>query len=188
MTAVAGLSSCNRFEPVDHVFPNSLYLDVSAMEETHPANFNSRTQTGSQELAVVMSYPADNDVTATVSVDGSLVDAYNHRYGTDYELMPSQYLDFAAAETAGVVVEHRVLPGRDGALGNVEEDLRRVRPRAAHAHPLLALAIAEFGRAGERVRRRFARDPVHARRVERQGKQFLRLPHYALGRTWFRLL
>lgn len=31
MTAVAGLSSCNRFDPVEHVFPNSLYLDVSAM-------------------------------------------------------------------------------------------------------------------------------------------------------------
>ena len=34
------LSSCNRFDPVEHVFPNSLYLDVSAMEETHPSNFN----------------------------------------------------------------------------------------------------------------------------------------------------
>ena len=41
------LSSCNRFDPVERVFPNSLYLDVSAMEETHPSNFNSRTQTAS---------------------------------------------------------------------------------------------------------------------------------------------
>lgn len=118
------LSSCNRFDPVEHVFPNSLYLDVSAMEETHPSNFNSRTQTASQELAVVMSYPADNDVTATVTVDGSLVDTYNHRYGTDYELMPSQYLDFSGQTVtieAGRTTSETVTIGFKGLAGEGEE-------------------------------------------------------------------
>ena len=118
------LSSCNRFDPVEHVFPNSLYLDVSAMEETHPSNFNSRTQTASQELAVVMSYPADSDVTATVTVDGSLVDTYNHRYGTDYELMPSQYLDFSGQTVtieAGRTTSETVTIGFKGLAGEGEE-------------------------------------------------------------------
>ena len=118
------IAACNRFDPVERVFPNSLYLDVSAMEETHQANFNSRTPTGTQELAVVMSYPADNDVTATVAVDASLVDTYNHRYGTDYEFLPSQYLDFSGQTVtieAGRTTSETVTIGFTGLLGEGED-------------------------------------------------------------------
>ncbi len=118
------IAACNRFDPVERVFPNSLYLDVSAMEETHQANFNSRTPTGTQELAVVMSYPADNDITATVAVDASLVDTYNHRYGTDYQLLPSQYLDFGGQTVtieAGRTTSETVTIGFTGLLGEGED-------------------------------------------------------------------
>lgn len=123
MIALA-LTACDRFDPVERVFPNSLYLDVSAMEESHVTNFNSRVETASQELAVVMSYPADRDVSATVSVDASLVDGYNHKYGTDYQLMPSQYLDFEGQTVtieAGRTVSETVTIGFKSLAGEGED-------------------------------------------------------------------
>lgn len=118
------LAACNRFDPVERVFPNSLYLDVSAMEESHVTNFNSRVETASQELAVVMSYPEDRDVSATVAVDASLVDGYNHKYGTDYELMPLQYLDFSGQTVtieAGRTTSETVTIGFKGLSGEGED-------------------------------------------------------------------
>ena len=118
------LSSCNRFDPVDRAFPNSLYLNVSAMEESVPVNFNNRIESGSQKLSVVMAYPSETDVTATVSIDGSLVDTYNHRYGTEYQLLPSQYLDFSGQTVtidAGRTTSETVTIGFKNLLGEGEK-------------------------------------------------------------------
>ena len=116
--------SCNRFDPVDRVFPNSLYLNVSALEESVPANFNNRVENGSRKLSVVMAYPAETDVTANVAVDAGLVDSYNHRYGTDYTLLPSQYLDFSGQTVtieAGKTTSETVTIGFKGLLGEGED-------------------------------------------------------------------
>ena len=116
--------SCNRFDPVDRVFPNSLYLNVSALEESVPANFNNRVESGSRKLSVVMAYPAETDVTANVAVDAGLVDSYNHRYGTDYTLLPSQYLDFSGQTVtieAGKTTSETVTIGFKGLLGEGED-------------------------------------------------------------------
>ena len=116
--------SCNRFDPVDRVFPNSLYLNVSALEESVPANFNNRVESGSRKLSVVMAYPAETDVTANVAVDAGLVDSYNHRYGTDYSLLPSQYLDFSGQTVtieAGKTTSETVTIGFKGLLGEGED-------------------------------------------------------------------
>ena len=118
------LQSCNRFDPVDRVFPNSLYLNVSALEESVPANFNNRVESGSRKLSVVMAYPAETDVTANVAVDAGLVDSYNHRYGTDYSLLPSQYLDFSGQTVtieAGKTTSETVTIGFKGLLGEGED-------------------------------------------------------------------
>ena len=39
--AVAFLASCGRFDPAGHVFPNSIYLDVSQTDQEQIANFQT---------------------------------------------------------------------------------------------------------------------------------------------------
>lgn len=123
MAAIVILSSCGRFDPVDHVFPNSMYLDVSAMDQTHIANYSNRAEGGTQELSAVISYPEDRDITATVSIDASLVEEYNRRYGTDYSMLPDRYLDFSGATVtieAGRTTSETVTIGLKGFLGEGE--------------------------------------------------------------------
>ena len=95
IAVLALLVSCNRFEPVDHVFDNCAYLDVSATSQTQAATFGNRVSSLEKHLCVALSYPSDKDVKATISVDASLTDAFNHRYGTDYQLLPDAYLNFS---------------------------------------------------------------------------------------------
>ena len=96
---------------VDRVFDNSAYLNVSATDQTQLATFNNRINETSVSLAVQLAYPADKDISATVSVDASLVDEYNHRHSTAYEMLPSQYFDFpdkTVSVTAGRVSSEKV--------------------------------------------------------------------------------
>lgn len=88
------LPSCSRFDVVEHVFGNSAYLNVSATSQTQLATLNNRVDEAVRSLSVQLAYPYEKDVTATVAVDASLVDDYNHRNSTAYELLPSEYLDF----------------------------------------------------------------------------------------------
>ena len=122
--AVIALASCNRFDPVDHVFPNSLYLDVSAMEQTHSANYSNKAEGGTQVLAAALSYPEDRDITASITIDRSLVDDYNHKYGTDYSMLPDMYIDFSGATVtieAGRTTSETVAIGLKGFLGEGDE-------------------------------------------------------------------
>lgn len=121
---LAAISSCDRFEPVDRVFDNCAYLDVSATSQTQPATFGNRVGSLEKQLYVTLAYPADKDVKATVSVDASLVDTYNHRNGTDYQLLPDNYLDFAGATVtieAGKVSSEKVSIGLKNLMGQGEE-------------------------------------------------------------------
>ena len=122
--ALAALSSCDRFDPVDRVFDNCAYLDVSATSQTQAATFGNRLGSLEKQLSVTLAYPADKDVKATVSVDASLVDTYNHRIGTDYQLLPDNYLDFAGATVtieAGKVASEKVTIGLKNLMGQGEE-------------------------------------------------------------------
>ena len=122
--ALAALSSCDRFDPVDRVFDNCAYLDVSATSQTQAATFGNRLGSLEKQLSVTLAYPADKDVKATVSVDASLVDTYNHRHGTDYQLLPDNYLDFAGATVtieAGKVASEKVTIGLKNLMGQGEE-------------------------------------------------------------------
>ena len=122
--ALATLSSCDRFDPVDRVFDNCVYLDVSATSQTQAATFGNRLGSLEKQLSVTLAYPADKDVKATVSVDASLVDTYNHRHGTDYQLLPDNYLDFTGATVsieAGKVASEKVTIGLKNLMGQGEE-------------------------------------------------------------------
>lgn len=116
--------SCNRFSVVDRVFDNSAYLDVSATDRIQRATFSNTVVSASKELSVNLAYPSDKVVTATVSVDASLVSEYNSRYGTDYSLLPTQYLDFEGKTVtieAGKVNSEKVVIGFRNLLGEGKE-------------------------------------------------------------------
>ena len=122
--ALAAISSCDRFDPVDRVFDNCAYFDVSATSQTQAATFGNRLGSLEKQLSVTLAYPADKDVKATVSVDASLVDTYNHRHGTDYQLLPDNYLDFTGATVsieAGKVASEKVTIGLKNLMGQGEE-------------------------------------------------------------------
>lgn len=120
IAVLALLVSCNRFEPVDHVFDNCAYLDVSATSQTQAATFGNRVSSLEKHLCVALSYPSDKDVKATISVDASLTDAFNHRYDTDYQLLPEAYLDFSPVSVtieAGKVNSEKVSIGFKNLMG-----------------------------------------------------------------------
>lgn len=124
IAVLALLVSCNRFEPVDHVFDNCAYLDVSATSQTQAATFGNRVSSLEKHLCVALSYPSDKDVKATISVDASLTDAFNHRYGTDYQLLPEAYLDFSPVSVtieAGKVNSEKVFIGFKNLMGQGED-------------------------------------------------------------------
>lgn len=124
IAVLALLVSCNRFEPVDHVFDNCAYLDVSATSQTQAATFGNRVSSLEKHLCVALSYPSDKDVKATISVDASLTDAFNHRYGTDYQLLPDAYLDFSPVSVtieAGKVNSEKVFIGFKNLMGQGED-------------------------------------------------------------------
>lgn len=124
IAVLALLVSCNRFEPVDHVFDNCAYLDVSATSQTQAATFGNRVSSLEKHLCVALSYPSDKDVKATISVDASLTDAFNHRYGTDYQLLPEAYLDFSPVLVtieAGKVNSEKVSIGFKNLMGQGED-------------------------------------------------------------------
>lgn len=124
IAVLALLVSCNRFEPVDHVFDNCAYLDVSATSQTQAATFGNRVSSLEKHLCVAFSYPSDKDVKATISVDASLTDAFNHRYGTDYQLLPEAYLDFSPVSVtieAGKVNSEKVSIGFKNLMGQGED-------------------------------------------------------------------
>lgn len=124
IAVLALLVSCNRFEPVDHVFDNCAYLDVSATSQTQAATFGNRVGSLEKHLCVALSYPSDKDVKATISVDASLTDAFNHSYGTDYQLLPDAYLDFSPVSVtieAGKVNSEKVSIGFKNLMGQGED-------------------------------------------------------------------
>lgn len=126
IAVLALLVSCNRFEPVDHVFDNCAYLDVSATSQTQAATFGNRVGSLKKHLCVALSYPSDKDVKATISVDASLTDAFNHRYGTDYQLLPDAYLDFSPVSVtieAGKVNSEKVSIGFKNLMGQGEDQI-----------------------------------------------------------------
>ena len=98
VTALMALTACHRYDADGYKFDNSIYLDVSSRSQMQPATFGNKASTMTKQLSATLTYPAGQDITATISVDGSLVSAYNERYGTDYELLPGQYSEFTSQE------------------------------------------------------------------------------------------
>lgn len=87
--------ACRVNDEASYKFDNSVYLDVSAMKNRHTTNFSNNVPSLTREITVTLAYPSETDITATVAVDPALVDEFNGRYGTSYEMLPSRYYEFA---------------------------------------------------------------------------------------------
>lgn len=121
LPAALGLCACNRFEVVEHPFDNTLYLDVSATSREQMSTFSNKAESLTKELSVLLTYPVEKPVSAKVEVDESLVGEYNRLYGTSYQLLPSQYLDFEGASIcieAGKTQSDKVSISLSGLMGD----------------------------------------------------------------------
>lgn len=87
--------ACRVNDEASYKFDNSVYLDVSSMKNRHTTNFSNNVPSLTREITVTLAYPSETDITATVAVDPALVDEFNGRYGTSYEMLPSRYYEFA---------------------------------------------------------------------------------------------
>ncbi len=98
LIVLTALTACHRYDADGYKFDNSIYLDVSSRSQLQPATFGNKASTMTKQLSATLTYPAGQEVTATIALDGSLVETYNHRYGTDYELLPDRYTTFTSSQ------------------------------------------------------------------------------------------
>ena len=151
------LTSCNRFEVKEHTFDNSVYLDVSATDPVQLTTFSNNLPSLTRDIVVTLAYPANEDVTATVSVDESLLASYNEKHGTSLAMLPKQYLDFsdkevtiAAGKTTSEIVNITLkgLMGegdsQTGALTVDESYLLPVRITASNMKIMESSAVAYY--------------------------------------------
>ena len=52
--AAAALVACDRFEPKEHVFENSAYLNVCATSQIQPTSFSRKEETLTRQMSVVL--------------------------------------------------------------------------------------------------------------------------------------
>ena len=95
ITLLTAAVACRVNDEASYKFDNSVYLDVSSMKNRHTTNFSNNVPSLTREITVTLAYPSETDITATVAVDPALVDEFNGRYGTSYEMLPSRYYEFA---------------------------------------------------------------------------------------------
>lgn len=75
----------------DSPFDNSVYLSMAEKKASEMMTFNKTIETMDRSFTARLAYPASKDVTVQLAVDASLVDIYNSRNGTNYEVLPSKY-------------------------------------------------------------------------------------------------
>ena len=96
---LGALTACERYDADDHKFDNVVYLNVSQTSPVQLATFSNNRATYDCTLQAALTYPADGDVQVSLTVDPSLVAAYNARYGTAWPMLDEKYYTLSAAET-----------------------------------------------------------------------------------------
>lgn len=121
--SLAALAACDNYDADKPKFDNSAYLDVCATSEVQPATFSNNRPTYDRSLQVTLAYPERADVTVALAVDPSLVDAYNARYGTQWEMLDSRFYSLSADEVvipAGKSASETVTLRLEGLMGEGE--------------------------------------------------------------------
>lgn len=89
-------TACDRDEYKDKT-PNdpALYLDAAASRPDVNVFFKRTVENQQKNLMAVLSSPVSHDVEASLAVDPALVDLYNARHGTDYELLDKSHYELS---------------------------------------------------------------------------------------------
>ncbi len=95
----AALTACERFDADERKFDNVVYLDVSQTDPVQLATFSNNRATYDCTFQVTLAYPSDGDVQVSLTVDPSLVGAYNARYGTAWPMLDGKYYTLSTSET-----------------------------------------------------------------------------------------
>ncbi len=104
-----GVTGCH-----DEAYPpleNGLYLEEAMSYNTHTQQIENITVDSDpvdKTLTARLAKAASEDVKVVFELDESLIDAYNEKNGTSYQLLPEEYLDFEPGKEvvipAGMVV------------------------------------------------------------------------------------
>lgn len=94
LTALTTLFSCNNEEYKE--IDNGVYINEAA-----PSNkFNQQVESElvdedaiEKKLNIRLAKPVDQDVTVTLDLDASMIDAYNKKNGTNYQMLPSEFME-----------------------------------------------------------------------------------------------
>lgn len=89
------LAACNRTDEDSRMFDNVAYLDVAAYEATQNATFKKTLTQMDETVSVNLAYPSDSDTEVELAIDPSLVEEYNHKFGTTYESLPGEHFSLS---------------------------------------------------------------------------------------------
>ena len=93
LAAVMSLSACEK--SASDVYENKVFLDAY---ESNKLLYISIENTYQETLVAALPKPAESAVKVKYSVDKSLVDYYNERYGTEAVLLPAENYSFSSQE------------------------------------------------------------------------------------------
>ena len=101
LAMLAAQTACTDYSADDHKFGNVVYLDVAETSEVQAATIKNTLDVFDRTFAATLAYPSDRDETLSVTVDPSLVDRYNARYGTAWTMLDAKYYTLSS-ETATI--------------------------------------------------------------------------------------
>lgn len=88
----------NKDYSKDSPFDNGVYIDAAEVKDVANFTFNNVKQTGEQQFAAVLAYPAEQDINVNIQVDPSLANHYNARLGKEYAVLDSKFYKFSTKD------------------------------------------------------------------------------------------
>lgn len=88
----------NKDYSKDSPFDNGVYIDAAEVKDVANFTFNNVKQTGEQQFAAVLAYPAEQDININIQVDPSLASHYNARLGKEYAVLDSKFYKFSTQD------------------------------------------------------------------------------------------
>lgn len=88
----------NKDYSKDSPFDNGVYIDAAEVKDVANFTFNNVKQTGEQQIAAVLAYPAEEDINVNIQVDPSLANRYNARLGKEYAVLDSKFYKFSTKD------------------------------------------------------------------------------------------
>ena len=153
-TVLSVMACCERYNAGGYKFDNSIYLDVSARNSTQNTTFGNNIPEFTRLVTATLSYPAEKDIKATISVDSGLAEEFNTHNGTSYKMLPQQFLDFKTSSItipAGRTVSEPVSILFKGLTGKGEDQTGAMKIDETYLLPIRLTSndIDVMGNAGK---------------------------------------